>query len=224
MIMAKQDQNKLLNEVESKDWLKKAGIPVNPTFLARSLQEAVSLSRNIGFPVAMKIVSNEIAHKSDVGGVKLGLRNSSQIRKAYQEMMISIKSQRPDARIEGASIQKMARPGVELIIGMSQDSQFGPVIMFGLGGIMVEVLKDISFRLVPVTTRDASEMIREIKGLALLQGYRGQEAVDLALLEKLIVDVSKFVENNPQIQELDLNPVYGYKDGTLAVDARIVTQ
>jgi acyl-CoA synthetase (NDP forming) len=224
MIMAKQDQNKLLNEVESKDWLRKAGIPVNPTSLARDLEEALGLGSKIGFPVVMKIVSRDIAHKSDVGGVNLGLANASQVKKAYHEMMNSIKTQRPDARIEGVSIQNMARPGVELIIGMNQDSQFGPVIMFGLGGILVEVLKDISFRLIPVTPRDASEMTREIKGLALLQGYRGQEAVNLNLLEKLIVDVSQFVENNPQIQELDLNPVYGYKDGILAVDARIVTQ
>jgi acyl-CoA synthetase (NDP forming) len=222
--MLKQDQNKLLTEIESKDWLKTAGIPVNPTFLAKDLKVALSISQEIGFPVVMKIVSRDIAHKSDVGGVKLGLANASQVKKAYREMMLSIKMQVPNARIEGVSIQKMARPGVELIFGMNQDSQFGPVIMFGLGGILVEVLKDVSFRLVPVTPRDASEMIGEIKGSALLRGYRGQEAVNLILLEKLIVDLSQFVENNPQIQELDLNPVYGYKDAILAVDARIVTR
>jgi acyl-CoA synthetase (NDP forming) len=224
MIMLKQDQTKLLTEIESKNWLRKAGISVNPTFLAEDLKNALSIAKEIGFPVVMKIASGDIGHKSDVGGVKLGLANASQVRKAYHEMMLAVKTLRPDAVIEGVSIQNMARPGVELIVGMNQDSQFGPVIMFGLGGILVEVLKDISFRLVPVTARDASEMIREIRGLALLRGYRGQEAVNLKLLEKLLVDLSQFVESNPQIQELDLNPVYGYKDAILAVDARIITR
>ena len=222
--MLKQDQTKLLTEIESKNWLRKAGIPVNPTFLAKDLKNALSIAKEIGFPVVMKIASGDIGHKSDVGGVKLGLANASQVKKAYHEMMLAVKTLRPDAVIEGVSIQNMARPGVELIVGMNQDSQFGPVIMFGLGGILVEVLKDISFRLVPVTARDASEMIREIRGLALLRGYRGQEAVNLTLLEKLLVDLSQFVESNPQIQELDLNPVYGYKDAILAVDARIITR
>jgi acyl-CoA synthetase (NDP forming) len=116
----------------------------------------------------------------------------------------------------------MARPGVEVIIGMSKDSQFGPVIMFGLGGILVELLKDVSFRIVPLTRRDAAEMIKEIKGYALLKGYRGQEPVDIPTLENLIVQVSEFIERNPRIEELDLNPVFAYKDGVIAVDARIV--
>jgi acyl-CoA synthetase (NDP forming) len=222
--MLKQSENRLLTEVESKDWLKQAGIPVIPTLLAKSLKEAISISREMGFPVAMKIVSPDIAHKSDVGGVKLGLANAAQVEKAYHSMMISIKTQLPIARIDGVSIQKMARSGVELIIGMNQDSQFGPVIMFGLGGILVEIFKDVSFRLVPVGARDAAEMVREIKGFALLQGYRGQESVNLPLLEKLLVDISKFIESNPQIQELDLNPLYGYKDSIIAVDARIITR
>ncbi len=220
--MLKQSENKLLTEVESKDWLNQAGIPVIPTMLARSMKEALDISRVMGFPVAMKIISPDIAHKSDVGGVKLGLANASQVQKAYRNMINSVKIQLPQARIDGVSIQKMAPPGVELILGMNQDSQFGPVIMFGLGGVLVEVLKDVSFRLVPVAPRDAAEMIREIKGFALLQGYRGREQVNLPLLEKLIVDLSLFIQNNPQIQELDLNPVYGYRDSILAVDARIV--
>ncbi len=170
----------------------------------------------------MKIVSPDILHKSDVGGVKLGLANATQVGSAYRAMLASIKQKLPQARIEGVTVQKMARPGVEIIIGMSKDAQFGPVIMFGLGGVLVEVLKDVSFRIVPLTKRDAAEMVKEIKGYALLQGYRGQEAVDIPALEKLILQVSDFIEKNPQIEELDLNPLIAYKDSIIAVDARII--
>ncbi len=121
-------------------------------------------------------------------------------------------------------MQKMARPGVEVIIGMSQDAQFGPVLMFGLGGILVEILKDVSFRIVPLTKRDASAMIREIKGYPLLEGYRGQEPVAVANLEELILKVSSFVEQHLEVKELDLNPVFAYSDGAVAVDARIVLE
>jgi acyl-CoA synthetase (NDP forming) len=116
----------------------------------------------------------------------------------------------------------MARPGIEVIIGISTDTQFGPVLMFGLGGILVEVLKDISFRIVPLARRDVREMIREIKGYPLLEGYRGQEPVDVDNLEELILKVSSFVEQHPEIEELDLNPVFAYSDGAVAVDARVI--
>jgi acetate---CoA ligase (ADP-forming) len=214
---------RLLSEVESKEKLQSAGIPVNPTFLARNQRDCLRISRDIGYPVVMKIMSPDIAHKSDAGGVITGLANAAQVEKAYHTMLTGVKNKLPQARIEGVSIQKMARPGVEIIIGMNRDSQFGPVIMFGLGGTLVEIFKDVSFRLVPVTPEDAAEMVHEIKGLALLQGYRGREPVNLELLEKMIMDLSLFIVNNPQIQELDLNPVFGYQDGLVAVDARIVT-
>jgi acetate---CoA ligase (ADP-forming) subunit beta len=217
-------ESRWLDEVESKKWLSQAGIPVVAAYAAKNLREALELSREIGYPVALKIISPDIIHKSDVGGVILGLKNASQLKKAYRVMLAAIKIKAPRARIEGVAVQKMARPGVELIIGMQMDSQFGPVIMFGLGGILVEIFKDVAFRLAPVTPQDASEMVREIKGLALLQGYRGQEPVNLAILEKLIIDLSAFIEANPAIQELDLNPVYGYRDGLVAVDARILTR
>ena len=118
----------------------------------------------------------------------------------------------------------MARPGVEVIIGMSKYVQFGPVIMFGLGGVLVEVLKDVSFRIVPLTKRDAKEMISEIKGYPLLEGYRGQEPVDVPNLEEWIVKVSDFVERNPEVKEIDLNPVFAYSNGALAVDARVILE
>lgn len=214
----------LLTEIESKELLKKAGIPVVETKLARSKKEAISISKKVGFPVVLKISSPDVVHKSDSGGVKLGLANATQIGKAYNEIISSVKQAYPEAQIEGVSVQPMAPPGVEVIVGMSKDPQFGPVLMFGLGGILVEVLKDVSFRIVPVTERDAREMIREIKGYPVLEGYRGQKPASIPALEKLIVKVSQFVEKNPQIKELDLNPIFAYPDKAVAVDARIILE
>jgi len=220
----KQEKKTQLTEIEAKELLKEAGIPVIETKLARTKKEAISLSKGMGFPVVLKIASPEIIHKSDSGGVKLQLTNVTQVGKAYSEIMSSIRQNLSRVRIEGVSVQKMARPGIEVIVGMSQDAQFGPVLMFGLGGILVEVLKDVSFRIVPVTRRDANEMIRETKGYSLLQGYRGQESVDISSLEQIIVKVSGFVEQSPQIKELDLNPIFAYKDGAVVVDARIILE
>ena len=138
--------------------------------------------------------------------------------------MASVRQKQPSARLLGVSVQKMARPGVEVIIGMSKDPQFGPVLMFGLGGILEEVLKDVAFRIVPLSRRDASEMIREIKGFPILKGYRGLDPVDIAVLEDLLLKVSVLVEKNPDIAELDLNPIFAYKDGAVAVDARVVLE
>ena len=214
----------LLTEVESKELLKKAGIPIVEAKLARSNKEAVSLSKEMGFPVVLKISSPDVIHKSDSGGVKLGLANATQVGKAYNEIISSIKKTYPKAEIQGVSVQPMAPPGVEVIVGISKDPQFGPVLMFGLGGILVEVLKDVSFRIVPVTERDAREMIREIKGYPILEGYRGQKPASIPALEKLIVKVSQFVEKNPQIKELDLNPIFAYPDKAVAVDARIILE
>jgi acyl-CoA synthetase (NDP forming) len=214
----------LLTEVESKALLKKAGILVVEAKLARSKKEAISISNEMGFPVVLKISSTDVVHKSDSGGVKLGLANAAQVGKAYNEIVSSIKRAYPKAHIEGVSVQPMAPPGVEVIVGMSKDAQFGPVLMFGLGGILVEVLKDVSFRIVPVTARDARAMIREIKGYPVLEGYRGQKPASIPALEKLIVKISQFVEKNPQIRELDLNPIFAYPDKAVAVDARIILE
>ena len=142
----------------------------------------------------------------------------------FIKMVDIVKDFSSEAEIHGVSVQKMARPGVEVIIGMSKDAQFGPVLMFGLGGILVEILKDVSFRIVPLAKRDAREMIREIKGYPLLEGYRGQEPVDVSKLEELILKVSDFVEQNPGVDELDLNPIFAYSDGAVAVDARIILE
>ncbi len=187
---ARKENRANLTEIESKEIIKSAGIPVVEAKLARTKAEAVSLSKKMGFPVVLKIVSPDVVHKSDSGGVRLGLANATQVGKAYSEILSAIKKHYPKAKIEGISVQKMAHPGVEVIIGMTKDEQFGPVLMFGLGGILVEVLKDVSFRIVPLTKRDASQMIKEIKGYPLLEGYRGQEPADIPFLEALILKVS----------------------------------
>jgi acyl-CoA synthetase (NDP forming) len=221
---ARSEGRTVLTEIESKQLIKQTGISVSDTKLATSREEAISISKQFGFPIVLKIVSPEIAHKSDAGGVKLGLRTSKQVGKAYDDILEAIRQKYPQAMIQGVSVQKMARPGVEVIIGMSKDAQFGPALMFGLGGILVEILKDVSFRIVPLTRRDAREMIREIKGYPLLQGYRGQEPVDVSNLEELLVKVSDFVEQNPVVKEIDLNPIFAYSNGAIAVDARVVLE
>lgn len=221
---AKTERRTVLTEFESKKLLERAGIPVVETRLVRTKRETISVSKEMGFPVVLKITSPDIVHKSDSGGVKLGIANATQAGKAYSEIMLSIKQRYPSAIIHGLTVQKMAPPGIQVIVGMSKDPQFGPVLMFGLGGILVELLKDVSFRIVPVTKRDAAEMIREIKGYPLLEGYRGQEPANIDALQDIIVKVSQFVERTPEIKELDLNPIFAYRDKAVSVDARIVLE
>ena len=219
---AKTEGRAVLTEIESKQVLEEAGVPTATARLAGTAEEAVKAAKEFGYPTVLKIVSPDVTHKSDVGGVKLGLDSPEAAAAAFAEIIEAVKKHQPDARIDGVAVQKMARPGIEVIIGMSKDPQFGPVLMFGLGGILVEVLRDVAFRIVPLEPRDARQMVREIKGFPVLQGFRGQEPADLEALEKLILKVSAFVEAHPEIEELDLNPVFAYKDGAIAVDARIV--
>jgi len=221
---AQKEGRTLLTEIEAKQLLKKAGINVVDTRLAQTKEEAVAIAKELGFPVVMKIASIDVVHKTDAGGVKLGIKTAAQAGKAYDDIMKSVKKAVPNAKIDGVSVQTMAKQGVEVIIGMSKDAQFGPVLMFGLGGVLVEILKDVSFRIVPLVKRDAAEMIREIKGFPLLQGYRGSDPVDVANLEATLLKVSEFIEKTPEIKELDLNPIFAYKDGAIAVDARVILE
>ncbi len=219
---AKSEGRTILTEVESKQILGEAGIPIAGAQLAASREEAVAAARQIGLPVVLKIVSPDISHKSDVGGVKLNLGSEEEVAAAFDEIVAAARRAEPGATVLGVSVQKMARPGVEVIMGMTKDPQFGPVLMFGLGGVFVEVLKDVAFRIVPLEPRDARQMIRDIQGFPVLEGFRGQEPADLAALEDMLMRLSAFVEEHPEIQELDLNPIFAYKDSALAVDARIV--
>lgn len=220
----KKEGRSILTEFESKRVLKQIGIPVVETKLAKNQKEAVSISQRIGFPVVLKITSPDVVHKTDSGGVKLGLKNASEVKKAYDDILRSVKKKHPRALVHGISVQKMTLPGTEVILGTSKDPQFGPVIMFGLGGIFVEVLKDVSFRVIPVNRKDVQEMIQEIKGFPLLRGYRGKEPASIPALIAMILKVSKFVNENPQIREMELNPIVAYKDKALAVDARIILE
>lgn len=222
ILQAREEGRTLLSEVESKQILEQAGVNTTRARLARSRDEAVAAATEIGFPVVLKIVSPDIAHKSDAGGVALDLADAEAVGAAFDRMMASVKAAQPSARIEGVSVQTMARPGTEVIVGMTKDAQFGPVLMFGLGGVLVEVLKDVAFRIVPIDEHDADQMIHDIKGFPVLEGYRGQPAADLAALRGLLLRLSSFVEQHPEIDELDLNPVFAYADGAIAVDARIV--
>jgi acyl-CoA synthetase (NDP forming) len=220
----KKEGRSILTEFESKEILKQAGISVVETKLAKTQKEAASLSQKMGFPVALKITSPDVIHKSDSGGVKLSINSVAEVKKAYDEILKKVRKQYPDAIIHGVSVQKMALPGTEVIVGSSKDPQFGPVIMFGLGGIFVELLKDVSFRVIPVEQRDAQEMIKEIKGYPLLQGYRGKEPANISALVEIILKISKLIEENPQIKELELNPILAYKNKAMAVDARIILE
>lgn len=219
---ARAEGRTLLSEVEAKDALRDAGVPVTLTTLAKSADEAVVQSEKAGYPVVLKVVSPDISHKSDAGGVKLNLKDAGDVRAAHAAIIESCTKHVPGAKITGVAVQHMAPQGTEVIVGMTTDPQFGPVMMFGLGGIMVEVLKDVSFRLVPLTDRDAGQMIGEIKGKPVLDGVRGQPAADITALKSAILKVSAFVQAHPEVQELDLNPMFAYADGAIAVDARIV--
>jgi acyl-CoA synthetase (NDP forming) len=221
---ALEEKRAVLTEIESKQLIAEAGIPTVEARLAATKAQAVASSREIGFPVALKIISPDVIHKSDSGGVKLGLENATQVGAAYSEVIAAARQADPSAAIHGVSVQRMAPPGTEVIIGMSKDAQFGPVLMFGLGGVFVEVLEDVSFGIVPLLPRDASRMIGEIKGSALLRGHRGQPAADLSALEEILLRLSDLVDRTPEIKEVDLNPIFAYQDGAVAVDARVILE
>jgi acyl-CoA synthetase (NDP forming) len=211
------DENRdCLMEHECKELLESIGIKTARGIIAESEDDAVEKSRRIGYPVALKIVSPDVTHKSDGGGVKLNVENDEGVRKAYHEIVDAFRH----CTVIGVSVQKMADPGLEAIIGVTRDPGFGPVLMFGLGGVFVEVLKDVTFRILPIDEDDAAEMIGEIKGSPLLKGYRGH-AADIESLKGLLLKISRLIAEHPEIRELDLNPVFLYPSGCLAVDARI---
>ena len=221
---ARQQGRTLLTELESKQVLHDLGIPTTLGQLATSEEDAVRAADAIGYPVVLKIASPDIVHKSDVGGVHLHLQDQEAVCQAFRTMQYNVAAKAPGARIDGIIVQPMATPGVEVIVGMSKDATFGPVLMFGLGGVLVEVLQDVTFRIVPLSRRDASEMIHDIKGFPVLAGYRGAAPADLEALQNILLTLSAFVESTPEIKEIDLNPIYAYAQGALAVDARVVLE
>jgi len=184
---------------------------------------AARLAGEIGFPVAVKLASREIVHKSDVGGVQLNLQNESAVREAYAGIQSRLAREGRLRALDGVIVQPMIASGVELMVGVTEDPLFGPLVVFGLGGIHVEILRDVSFRVTPLTDRDAREMVQGIRGYRLLEGYRGHPPADIPAIEELLLRVSRLVEEVPEISELDLNPVFALPpgQGCLIVDARI---
>ncbi|MDK2876530.1 MAG: hypothetical protein PWQ22_940 [Archaeoglobaceae archaeon] len=208
-----------LMEHESKQILAEYGLETTGAYLATSEDEAVKIADEIGYPVVLKVASAQIIHKSDQGGVKLNLKDEFSVREAFREIWQKFKNR----GLLGVSVQKMAEPGIEVIVGVTKDETFGHVLMFGLGGIFVEVLKDVSFKSIPITEQDAEDMIKEIRGYSILKGYRGFSA-DIEAIKQLLITVSRIVEENPRIKEMDLNPVFVYPKGYKIVDARIILE
>jgi 4-hydroxybutyryl-CoA synthetase (ADP-forming) len=212
-----------LLEEEGYEVLQAYGFQTPKSYLAKSEDECSDAARNIGYPVVMKIVSPQIVHKSDAGGVKVGLSNEQQVRKGYNDIIDNIRKYNKDAIIKGILVQEMIRSGKETIIGAKRDPLFGPLLMFGLGGIYVEVLKDVKFRIAPVTEKDTTEMIESIKSIKLLKGARGEKPSDLKALAENLQRLSQLVTDFPEIQEFDMNPLLVFEEGngTRAVDVRI---
>lgn len=222
LLRVKGNGRKFLLEHEAKSFIASYGIPVTRIELAKNEDEAVDYARKIGFPVVLKIVSPQVIHKSDVGGVKVNLKNEEEVRKAYREIVENVRSRVPDAKIEGILVQEFAPQGVELIIGLIRDPQFGPTVMFGLGGVFVELFRDVSFRVAPLSEQDAESMIREVKAYKLLTGFRGAEPVDLQAIKDALIKVGNIGVENDEIAEMDLNPIIAYPKGIKVVDARII--
>jgi acetyl-CoA synthetase (ADP-forming) len=221
---AVRDNRKSLLETEAKTVCKDYGIPITRFELAKNEAEAVEFAEAIGYPVVLKIVSPNIIHKSDVGGVVVDLKDAKAVRGAYKQILGNVKKHDAKAKIIGVLVQEMAPAATEAIVGSIKDPQFGPAIMFGLGGVFVEVLKDVTFRIAPVTEEEAREMIEEVKAYPLLKGYRGSPPADINAIVKIILATSKLVMEHQEIKELDLNPIMVYEKGAKTVDARIILE
>ena len=221
---ARKEGRKVLLEPEAKLICVEYGIPVTNFKVAADEKEAVKLAGEIGYPVVLKIVSPEIIHKSDAGGVMVNLQSPLEVSDAYQKILGNVKKYDANAKIVGVLVQEMAPQSTETIVGAIKDPQFGQTIMFGLGGIFVELLKDVSFRIAPVTADDAREMITQLKAYPLLKGFRNSPPADIDALVSILLNTSRLVMENPEIKELDLNPVLVYPKGAKTVDARIILE
>ena len=221
---AREEGRKYLLEPEAKTICMEYGIPVTTFRVAKTAEEAVKFAEEIGYPTVLKIVSPDVIHKFDVGGVVLDLKSPEDIRNAYKKILENVKKHKPKAKIRGILVQEMAPSSTEVIVGSTKDPQFGPALMFGLGGVFVEVLKDVTFRIAPITEQDAREMITEVKAYPILKGYRGQHPADIDSIVKILLNTSRLVMDHQEINELDLNPIMVYKKGAKTVDARIILE
>ncbi|WP_268541616.1 3-hydroxypropionate--CoA ligase [Candidatus Nitrosotenuis cloacae] len=214
--------HKVITEEASKSILKTYGVKVPPYALVKSADEAVKAAKKIGYPLVMKIVSPQILHKTDVGGVKVGLDNDADVKKTFNDMYGRL-SKKKGVEIKGVLLEKMVPKGIEMIVGLQVDPQFGPVMMVGLGGVMTEVFKDVAFRMLPITTADAKSMINELKSSKLFKGFRGSDPVDLNMLAKALVQIGKIgVDNAQYVNSIDFNPIVVYPKSYFVVDAKII--
>lgn len=214
-----------LSESQAADVLEQYGIPTTRRAITTSVEEAVQFANEIGYPVVLKVDSPDILHKTEADAIRLNIGSEQEVINAFEEITLNSRNYKPDAKINGISVQEMLPEGIEVIIGATKDPAFGPVIMFGLGGIFVEVFKDISFRVAPLTRSDAIEMIEEVQGYALLRGVRGQKTADINAIIDVLLKVSSLVtDENTPIKELDINPLIVYENGVKAADAMIVLE
>ncbi|MGQ4891388.1 MAG: acetate--CoA ligase family protein [Candidatus Njordarchaeia archaeon] len=221
MTELKQETKRPLTEIETKNLIQKYGLPLPKKDVAKTADEAAEKAKAIGYPVVMKIISPDIIHKTDVGGVILNISDDESAREAFNTIIENVKSRKPDAKIEGVLVEEMVKSGHEVIIGGLRDNVFGPVVMFGgVGGIYVELFQDVSFRLAPLDKATALEMIKETKGYKILQGYRGIPPSDIDGLADLLVKVSEIMDEHPEILELDLNPVRVFSNRVVILDAK----
>ncbi|MGB9915013.1 MAG: acetate--CoA ligase family protein [Candidatus Bathyarchaeales archaeon] len=221
---ARFEGRKVLLENEAKTICMEYAIPVTTFKLAETAEEAVKFAEQIGFPVVLKIVSPDIIHKSDAGGVMVNLKTAAEVRSAYGKILENAKRYNSTARIVGVLVQEMATPSTEVIVGAVKDPQFGQTLMFGLGGIFVELLKDVTFKVAPITREDAQEMVTKVKAYPLLKGYRNTPPTDVDAIVNILLSTSKLVMDHPEIKELDLNPILLYEKGAKTVDARIILE
>ena len=216
---------RLLPGQEAAEMLAKAGIPVAAAPLAKTPDEAVSLARQFGYPVVLKVASPDIPHKSDVGGVHLNLANDEAVRQAFQDILATIRLHDRKLQVDGVSVSPMAKlGGLEVILGTVTDPQYGPTLMFGLGGIYTEIYQDVAFLILPATEQELEELIRSIRGYPLLTGFRGQPKRDLAALKGAMQVLSGFAQRHPELDQIELNPLLLYEKGLFAVDARIFSR
>jgi len=219
---AKEQKRKALFEHEAKDLLSLVGLPTTRYRVVKDREGAVKAANEIGFPVVLKIVSPQVLHKSDAGGVVLDIGNEDELIRCYDLIIDGVKDKVPEAEIHGVLVEEMASPSVEVIVGATRDAQFGPTVMFGVGGILTEIIKDVSFRVAPFGLDEAIKMMGEIKSHRILEGARGLPVVNKAVLADIIVKTSKLMLENPGIAAIDLNPVIVYGDAAKIVDARII--
>jgi acetate---CoA ligase (ADP-forming) subunit beta len=221
---AKKEGRKALLETEAKTICTDYNLPVTKFMIAKNETDVGLFAEKIGYPIVLKIISPDIIHKTEAGGVLVNLKNTVEVMAGYREILENARKYKSNAEVVGILVQEMAPQSTEVIVGALKDPQFGQTIMFGLGGIFVELLKDVSFRVAPLTSGDAQEMITQLKAFPLLKGYRNTPPADIDALIRIICSTSRLVMENPDIKELDLNPIMAYSKSAKIVDARIILE